>query len=288
MTSPNRRPATAGRMLAGAGIAALLALAPPLLAQEADTATDAADVVADVVTDAADAATDAVSPAPADAPEADTDTGAVVPPPPPPEPPPPPPPPPEPALEVYVAVSGQTTGPFDRAAIEAQIASGALTGDTYVWQEGMADWLHAADVPEVAALLDAGAAVTPGGFTVDDPAAYLDGHWTFSADDLEVEGGVRGAATGEMFFTADGRMALNETFTVTVPNPMVIEVSGRGTYSTEQVSPTSFVLRPQLQMVYTVDGVEQARETLTDPTTVDVIDEATIRDDEGTLMTRAE
>ncbi len=305
MTSSNQGLTPTGRVLASVGAAALMALAPMALVaqdvdatQEAEVTTSAEDMVtihsdagATVTSDTDDS--ESISDGDA-APDGAGDEGepAVAPPPPPPPsppPPPPPPPPPEPPLEVYIAVSGQTTGPFDRAALMAQVEAGTLTPSTYVWEQGMADWERAADVPEVAALV--GKAVDqaePEGYAVDDPVAYLSGRWTFSAEDVEVEGGLRGAAEGEMFFTPDGRMLLRQTFRVTSPREMTITISARGNFTAEALSPTRFVVHPQLEAVYALDGVEQANELLTDPTTIDVIDADSMRDDEGMLISRGE
>jgi membrane protease subunit (stomatin/prohibitin family) len=62
-------------------------------------------------------------------------------------------PPPVPgAVAFHVAVGGQQTGPFDMGALAQQAASGALTRNSLVWKAGMAQWVKAADVPELASL----------------------------------------------------------------------------------------------------------------------------------------
>ena len=52
----------------------------------------------------------------------------------------------------FVGANGQQLGPFDRAALGAQISAGTLTRDTLVWKTGMAQWIPAAQAPEVSAL----------------------------------------------------------------------------------------------------------------------------------------
>jgi membrane protease subunit (stomatin/prohibitin family) len=67
-------------------------------------------------------------------------------------------PPPLPAQgqgQWYVAVEGQQRGPFDAAALSGYVAAGTLTAATLVWHAGMAEWLAAADVPAIAALMPA-------------------------------------------------------------------------------------------------------------------------------------
>jgi membrane protease subunit (stomatin/prohibitin family) len=72
-------------------------------------------------------------------------------------------PPPVPgALQVYVAVGGQQTGPFDEQALRQMIAQGKLTPDSLVWKQGMAQWAKAAGVAEVAGLFPQGPPPIPG------------------------------------------------------------------------------------------------------------------------------
>ena len=62
-------------------------------------------------------------------------------------------PPPIPtAVAFHVAAGAQQTGPFDLIALQTQAASGQLTRDSLVWKAGMAQWLKAAEVPELAGL----------------------------------------------------------------------------------------------------------------------------------------
>ncbi len=63
-------------------------------------------------------------------------------------------PPPLPgAAQWYIGVNGQQQGPFDAAALSARADSGDLTPDTVVWTSGMAQWLPAKEVAELAAVL---------------------------------------------------------------------------------------------------------------------------------------
>lgn len=66
-----------------------------------------------------------------------------------------PPPPAPPALAFHVAVNGQTNGPFDLNALRGQALSGQLHGGSMVWMAGMAGWLPAAQVSELASLFAA-------------------------------------------------------------------------------------------------------------------------------------
>ncbi len=64
------------------------------------------------------------------------------------------PPPPPPVIQWHLSREGQNFGPFPLN----QLLQNGLTAQTYVWRSGMANWLRAAEVPEMAALL---AAVPP-------------------------------------------------------------------------------------------------------------------------------
>ena len=48
----------------------------------------------------------------------------------------------------YVAVNGQSTGPYHQAQIIKDLAAGLYNEQTMVWQEGMADWLPLGQVAE--------------------------------------------------------------------------------------------------------------------------------------------
>jgi membrane protease subunit (stomatin/prohibitin family) len=62
-------------------------------------------------------------------------------------------PPPIPgAASYHVAVGQNHAGPFDLDALRQQAASGSFTRDSLVWTAGMAQWLKAAEVPELAPL----------------------------------------------------------------------------------------------------------------------------------------
>jgi membrane protease subunit (stomatin/prohibitin family) len=64
-------------------------------------------------------------------------------------------PPPLPTAAWYAAIDGKQTGPLDLAAIQTQISTGRITRETLVWKQGLANWLPARDVPDLAALFGA-------------------------------------------------------------------------------------------------------------------------------------
>jgi hypothetical protein len=62
-------------------------------------------------------------------------------------------PPPLPAGAMYhVAVGPNQTGPFDLGALQQQAASGSFNRNSLVWKAGMAQWMKAGEVPELAPL----------------------------------------------------------------------------------------------------------------------------------------
>ena len=73
-------------------------------------------------------------------------------------------PPPVPGQTTYyVAVNGQQTGPFPIAVLGQQAQQGTLTPDALVWAQGMAGWVAASQVPELAGLFAQGPPPIPGG-----------------------------------------------------------------------------------------------------------------------------
>ena len=63
-----------------------------------------------------------------------------------------PPPLPQPAAW-FLGVNGQQQGPLDDAAMAGAARAGSLTAATLVWKAGMASWVPAGQVPELAAVL---------------------------------------------------------------------------------------------------------------------------------------
>ncbi len=59
-------------------------------------------------------------------------------------------PPPAPGGAWYIAVNGQTQGPFSLQQLAANITQGQITGTTLVWTAGLASWLPAGQVPQLA------------------------------------------------------------------------------------------------------------------------------------------
>jgi len=65
-------------------------------------------------------------------------------------------PPPMPAATQYFAgIGGAQAGPFTLENVSVQIQSGQITRATVMWKQGMAAWLPAEQIPEVAALFAA-------------------------------------------------------------------------------------------------------------------------------------
>ncbi|MDQ3112005.1 MAG: SPFH domain-containing protein [Bacteroidota bacterium] len=60
------------------------------------------------------------------------------------------PPPPPPVSQYFMAVNGAQQGPFDDNTFRAMIQNGTVTKETVIWKAGMAGWVPAGQVPEIA------------------------------------------------------------------------------------------------------------------------------------------
>ncbi len=60
------------------------------------------------------------------------------------------PPPPPPVSQYFVAVNGAQQGPYDDNTFRGMIQSGAVKKETVIWKAGMAGWVAAGTVPELA------------------------------------------------------------------------------------------------------------------------------------------
>ncbi|HQA76688.1 MAG TPA: SPFH domain-containing protein [Salinivirgaceae bacterium] len=65
------------------------------------------------------------------------------------------PPPVPPVLAFHVVINGQQAGPYDINTLTSMAASNQLTRDTLVWRQGMANWIAAGQVPELASIFGA-------------------------------------------------------------------------------------------------------------------------------------
>ena len=84
--------------------------------------------------------------------------GGVPRPPQPPQPPqpagavPPPPPGSLPDVLYYVSLNGQVIGPYNWIQLQQLVQNGQLTQQSFVWKQGMTEWIHAGDVAELSVL----------------------------------------------------------------------------------------------------------------------------------------
>ncbi len=60
------------------------------------------------------------------------------------------PPPPPPVSQYFIAVNGAQQGPFDENTFRAMIQNGTVKLETVIWKAGMAGWVPASQVPELA------------------------------------------------------------------------------------------------------------------------------------------
>ncbi|CAN5906516.1 SPFH domain-containing protein [soil metagenome] len=60
------------------------------------------------------------------------------------------PPPPPPVSQYFIAVNGAQQGPFDDTTFRAMIQNGTVKLETVIWKAGMAGWVPASQVPELA------------------------------------------------------------------------------------------------------------------------------------------
>lgn len=72
-------------------------------------------------------------------------------------------PPPLPTnVAFHVGIDGATAGPFDMAGLAAKVREGKVTRKSLVWKSGMANWVAAETVPELASLFESVPPPLPG------------------------------------------------------------------------------------------------------------------------------
>jgi predicted Zn finger-like uncharacterized protein len=60
----------------------------------------------------------------------------------------------------HIVVEGEQVGPLSASDVRARLSRGEITGETFIWREGLADWLKVSSVPEFS---DAGGGDDDGG-----------------------------------------------------------------------------------------------------------------------------
>jgi hypothetical protein len=66
-----------------------------------------------------------------------------------------------PTVQLFVFVGGQQYGPYDWATCQQLVPTGQLTAQTLVWEQGMAAWTPAGQVPKLQALFAPTAPMPP-------------------------------------------------------------------------------------------------------------------------------
>jgi hypothetical protein len=57
-----------------------------------------------------------------------------------------------PQVQYYVNLNGQNLGPYNLNQLQQMATAGQLQPTTYVWKNGMSNWILAKDSPELASL----------------------------------------------------------------------------------------------------------------------------------------
>ena len=64
-------------------------------------------------------------------------------------------PPPPPVTQYLISVNGQQAGPFNMQQLQQMVMSSQLQTNTYVWKQGMQNWVEAGQVMELQSLFNA-------------------------------------------------------------------------------------------------------------------------------------
>lgn len=209
-----------------------------------------------------------------------------------------PPPLPDPVVSVFVGAGGKQTGPFDYAALKAQTAAGALTKETLVWMDGMAAWTKAGEVEVLAGLFNE--TVVDGGTLPPPPEGldavkFLTGKWQFGPAPVPVQGVGQGMAQGTGVYGADGSFNAQITISAQVQgSPVTIESTITGQYTAKAQGDKKISVSYTGQVVATTKintpGAQQIppqTAPFNETSTFDIIDQNTVKDDDGFVSKRA-
>jgi predicted Zn finger-like uncharacterized protein len=134
----------------------------------------------------------------------------------------------------HIVVDGEQVGPLSEADVRARLSRGEITPDTYIWREGLSDWVKVSTLAEFgdgaeAASPFADAAGESGAFEADGPTAVAPP----TAAEVFVPGGTPGSGVPAIseLFSAPGPGADNASTTVSSsPGMQAFEPAPRESY----------------------------------------------------------
>jgi predicted Zn finger-like uncharacterized protein len=110
----------------------------------------------------------------------------------------------------HLVVDGEQVGPLPESEIRARLQRNEINGETYIWKEGLADWLKLSTVPEFADSVSAppaadagGAAATSDLFTDSVPLGAPAGPMTVQVDDGLIQTSTPARSGGGLFGAID-------------------------------------------------------------------------------------
>lgn len=227
--------------------------------------------------------------------------------------------------QFHIEENGAPGGPYGLAELRDRATAGSLTALTLVWTPGMSDWQPAGEVPALAGLFapasppslpggGAPAGQPPGmssssGFGAHNPqpssrltgevGAFLEGDWR-NIGPLPVEGYGPTEANMTMSYRADGSLSVQGQYRVSDPSAgtVPIEVRGMGRwYNTIEMRDNNsgrlnaVVLDSEIELTMTLPpqfGMPDQRESLTESERIQIIDENSVRDANGTVWQRVQ
>lgn len=201
-------------------------------------------------------------------------------------------PPPLPTLNIFVALNGEPSGPFNQAQLQQMATAGQLNPQTLVWKEGMADWAPAGGVAELQAIIQVPA---PGPGPKPDPtkpmdaARYLTGLWTVPNGKMPV-GAQQATFSGNINYQADGTYSAKVEMSTLGGGgqmPDTYDVTAKGTWTatmlgSDRISVSSV---DDIAMTSKITGQTQQAQS-SDTAIYSIVDQNTLRDEFGNAMQR--
>ena len=185
---------------------------------------------------------------------------------------PPPPPPEATATKFFILVNGAQAGPYTVAELKALVASGRLTAMTFVWRDGMAQWVEAAQVPELADLVrDTGPPKLE-----FDVTKFLLGTWQVDQATIDMGGGQKGRLRGQYYYEPSAANFNGVIDTVFQGQPIQIGVTSSGYFQVTKVGADKLKVTRSWFVEYHFPGGYFDFNTINAPFTLQIVDENTV------------
>jgi len=189
-------------------------------------------------------------------------------------------------MAYFIAVNGQTTGPFNEAQLRVKAAAREFVPNSQVWTQGMTQWVEAHTIAELEPILKE---VRPE--PKFDAPGFLSGTWQSGPTQVDVPGVGPGTRSGRVTYKRDGTYILYQELRVMMIGSMTTQTTtGQGTYEAVEQGPGVILVTFKGQATMNITGGGSAMPPQTEQVSgsfvLKIVDNNTVSDPDGSRASR--